>query len=735
MAANPYPPTLKPEDFKDPIDENDLGHPLIAHVARTAEGVSPKHHNHLVSSKFGVMWIQLECGAKKSKSHGGGEPAEGDDTFKYAPGVETVKLKYKIDDPHAKIVTARLELYDRFNTNRLWSRTLEPEEFAHGEHTIDEFNLELKNAEGEVIEDANFPDHVPTAEFSPYKLRLILDGHSRFVNLCAWTYFSVLIHDIVLELGPATVLPAAPTSGTPVPGNHRAVRNELSELPAEGGTKKVFLECNVFKTATAEMYGNVAYTLHETQWGDGPQIPIFAKLRVKKSDDQPTDAPLALGNVRCLWQHTDPNEDTSSVPPTPTLYINDSLNYYRGTTKPAGDNCHVDKGGKRDKDGAKPVFPAQAGYEPKDALDDAKFPFKVEICEKRKWSSFSFPWRSGALAGKTGVIFQPSRIAGDNYTVICALAWERNSEHKLVLDDETLEHPVESAVQVKTGTFTIWKRHHVQKYYKKKGFAAQIPMSGTPSVGDYYEKCHVEMKLGYGAISMMTAGRYNPIISTWRNSMGTNEQHMIDPALDQHATGDCCVNFRDGAEYITALQAERGWSGAQLTHYLNNGGSHLNTVGKYEKHCGNLAYEPLRRVSNEFMHNDLDGVQIFHYIGMHNIGGGGTLNGWAVDLDKGGRQRAGFITCAGPNAYSGNANKLEQTTAHEIGHHLFMPHGIEGVSADAGPDPTAHDAADSNCTMSYNFDQERRWCGLCTLRLRGWSKDQLNSAAASNIKT
>jgi hypothetical protein len=64
-----------------------------------------------------------------------------------------------------------------------------------------------------------------------------------------------------------------------------------------------------------------------------------------------------------------------------------------------------------------------------------------------------------------------------------------------------------------------------------------------------------------------------------------------------------------------------------------------------------------------------------------------------------------------------------------------MPHAPDGVSATDPanvPDPTEHDKDDHNCTMSYNFSAERRWCGYCHIRLRGWDKTNVTNDGTLN---
>lgn len=723
MPPPPYPPPIKPEDFCDKIDDAFVGKPTEARVARVADSLGKKHYNTLVPPSYGVAYVQLNAGSAQSTSFGGTEQKKAKDDFHYAAGSEQLTLKYRMDDPKGVILAARIELYRRFDETPLWKRDLTDDERADGDHS---FKFELGTDPNE-----HFPDLVPTAEHSPYKLKITTSSNIRPQSPCAWTYFQVLVHDVQLELGSKTVLPRdAAAAGGITPGSHRTLYDSLAgKLPKDGETTKLELIGNLFKTDSGEMYSNAGYDLHKTQWGDGPLIPIFAKLRLRKADDTPVESPLGLGNVKCLWDW----EDAQENPPTgldaaPSAFVNRSVNYDRDLTKPKGNNCHQTRGGKRNGSGSTdPIFPVQAGYDPKPALDETVFPFKVEAATTRKWAAVSMPWRKETLKGKTGVFFQPSRMAGDSYKIACYVAWEKDKDGKLVLDVEEDIKDKTSAKAV-SGKFEIWRTHSLNKYVKKKAFAMDIPVAAVQA---YYSKTYVNLRKVFASSATMPAGTYNTTIGTLVAAMPAWQKAMVDPAVDQHATGDCCINYRNHGDYLSAYRTARGWTAAQLNTWLAGAGAGISTPAQYESFCDSLGMKTLEAVCNIQMPGT-DGVTLCQFIGVHNIGGKGGLNGYAADLASATRQRAAFITCATPDAYSGNANKLEQTTAHEIGHHLFMPHAPDGVGADGGPAPDMHDKDDHNCTMSYNFAAERRWCGFCNLRLRGWDKTTIDKDGTKN---
>src|SRR5687767_1341005 len=158
---------------------------------------------------------------------------------------------------------------------------------------------------------------------------------------------------------------------------------------------------------------------------------IIAKFRLLDRADgevklESDKGAVGLGHATFLWEREDPDEQVGAQcpPPKPNAFIKNAINNYKNGTDPTragkdhtypkGDNCHVDHGGKRGPD-ATTVFPAQAGYAPAASLTAGKFPFKVEACKTRTWAALSEGWGSGAMKGRTGIVFQPSRMGGDDY--------------------------------------------------------------------------------------------------------------------------------------------------------------------------------------------------------------------------------------------------------------------------------------------------------------------------------
>ena len=735
--------------------------------------------NRLRVPEFALLRLCVLVGAKASKSYlQPGAPKQKDsgaDDFHFVPEKETGGIAYEIDDVCGVIAKAKLELFCRFKKDPLWTLDLTklgPDAYCHGKHSLKwdgrvvtpdkvqegqagkdgmEHDLTKYDPDLNVHKDG-FPDGYITLEYTPYKLKLTVSDKDDQCVLTAWTFFQILLKGIVLELGPEEAVPAA-TVDDDRHKRDKAVRKQIADdggLPAAAATRKVYLVSNLFKTAApdGQMTDNTGYEEFRTLWGDGPNIPLIAKIRLADSADNEVkleDGPgaKALGKTKFLWDWEDVAEDTSRHHAKAKTFLNDALNYDKITTKPKGDNGHIDRGGKRGPDG-QPVFPDQPGYAPKDALDAGRFPFEVKAAEIRKWVAHSLGWTQGKLKGQTGVLFQPSRLAGDTFKVTVYLDNDRyfdsvKSKEKLVLDVTDLPLKAAEVIKKSTGKFEMWRQLEVINYLKKK--ATVTPDINLGTVADYYEKANILMKNLAGAAGAMVKATYNTAMTNAINTQAWHVKAAVS-ANDQHDTGGHFIDYRDHAGWCGEVDTHAngaGWTNVQKLAWsagLSNGaGSDPYTnAAVYYQFLYDWALGIIEAVCGNFMVAG-DGINIFQFHNLFNptLPRGTSLNGFAADPPGSNRTKCGFIQCGsnyGGTLGSGaaNLNTREQTCTHEIGHQLFLPHTWQ-VSPAHDPQGT-HDKNDNACTMSYEFDKTRRFCGLCLLRLRGWSKFKTDATGA-----
>jgi hypothetical protein len=717
-----------------------------------ATGKSYKaEHKLTVVKPFAVKSLQLEAGTPKSKTYLGPDfkgTGAGSDDFHFAPGVEKVNVKWKIEDAAASATNGTFGLRRKGEKAFLWQRVLKDDEFTDGEHTI-EWDGDVKNGTDDGAVLKSFPNRYVTLEHAPYELVLELEGKLEGLVMkgepeAAFTRFTILPDSLTLELGAKAVLGLA---------RDRILYAQLGgKLPEVGKTQKLMLLSNLYKTANGEMNDNTAFTEHQTLWNNGPTVPIFVLLKLKDSKDAAVEAPKALGKVKFLWDYEDVAEDTSAHHAAAKTFLDAALDYDKVKTTPNGDNCHGDRGGKRG--GGVHVFPSKSGYAPTAKLEPFKWPFSVSRCTKRTGSALSTGWGDGAVAGKSGVLFQPSRMGGDAYKITCYLAHEKNADKTLKLDVLAADFGLSAAekgklIKAETGTFEVWRQIHLAKYLKK---TASVTGVNFAKVQAYYEKAYMDFADKSGGAAAMTAADYNARIAAAAKKVITDAKwkHCLPPAtgtgaVDQHGAGDHAIQFRSRADFKTAVKANvTTWYGASWDDddYNSWAAGVADTDDLYSEKMGDFAEEIIQEAAKHWL-SAAEGVTILQFVGLCKVGAGWGrgLNGMAFDVEGASRKKCALLLCATASSYPSpptatNNNTLEQTSTHEIGHHLFMPHSPDpSASPPGGAQAARHDAAFTNCTMSYNYNAERRWCGLCILRLRGWSAAALNSAGASNKRT
>jgi hypothetical protein len=789
---------------------------LDAKVMRTADGLD--HVNRLCVSRFAIAEFRLETsdGKLKSKTHfpeGCKAPDGGSDDFHFVPEREKLVIRYKLEDPFRLVTKAAIELYVRFNEKPLWKRDLKPAEYLDGEHKI-EWDGKLEKARPE-----DFPDEYVTLEHSPYKLRLSIGSdHLKGDPGDAWTYFHILVHSLELELGPVEAIPAATIDDD----RHKQdkalfkVVKDAGGLPAKGKTRKIFLPSNIFKTALAQMETNKLCADYAALWGDGPRVPIVAKIRLRDSGDKEVKlesekGAVALGRAKFLWDWVNPEEqvDARQADARPKKFIKDAINYYRnGTdaTRPAkdhtyqvGDNCHVDRGGKRGPD-AKHVFPSEPGYSPKETLETGKFPFHVITGSEatgpthRKWSSFSEPWSKGVLKGRTGVLFEPSHMAGDRYEISVYLSGEKSKKGEHWFDEWAEKLNAPPAVVASMGVHEIWREVHASRYVRKKSSMTSFFPASLGGTQKHFRMAYVELVDKMGADNNYSLSQhrfsdgsvpdYNTLLRTRLAASGQaifTFDLATDPA-DDHSAVDSMVKVRSYADFVKkahlALNAgvpgavsdlsnlaaanattidnvatqfgawnTAGWAAnaanlrLQATQTWLQGWS-AETAAKYAAMLDNVFFS-----FGEPFAGDLKLVTGSKVgVGKEAVPGVITMefnftNTCLRDLNAGG---AGLGYWYGAAVDPGDADEHRCVImfwksgvdffSHEFGHHMFLPHAkYPTASPPDGAKENRHDDVDDGCLMSYSNNRPS-FCGFCQLRMRGWNANKLNKLTAKNTK-
>ena len=771
---------------------------LSANIARTAAGLD--HLNRLVVPEFGVVEVRVEAGSKSSASHRVADAStrraptgKGDDAFCFAPGPQLDATKWAVDaaktdpvsiiydlyNPVNAITSAKLELFRRFQDAACWKRELKGEELWDGERKLkfadhDIWDGSIDPGDGK-FDKTLFPDGFLTVEHSPYKLRVTVEGNGRCGAHVAWTYINVLVEKLELEYGPPE---AAPPGTEPAKRNHRDVlkflKDQGADPPAGSGKVKVYLESNVFKTALSQMFDNSMFTKYEALWGDGPQIPIFCKVWLRASNGAAVLAPKGIGLERFVWDWQDRTVATSA-----NAFAAAAENFYKDTTKPKGLGCQGERGGKRA--GAvsagppvtfalgKPVFPDQVGYDAQDTLKDGEFPFPVsQLTEKRKWAAYSTAWRTGKLAAKTGVSFNPSRMAGDAYQlrVYASRILDKPAKQRSfdVEDDAPLAAPAQ--IKAESGIFEVWRLVHFRRLCKKNAATWEVPVAGLAA---WYRPAYIEYKMLQGATTTVAEGDWNSrvatLVATWATPW---DQAIVDPAVNQSTAGAYGLKVRTRSQYITFQVARRlkelqptlstgdcatlanggviggitpaivlslAQAQSEIITTMNNPAYGMDTTQNYADRTAGYAQRAVKAAfEGEFPAED--GMCIFEVNQSHNLQFDCKtyLFGEAHDFATATERKAAFLYYATDAMYAACSIPVtnhDPIVGHEVGHHMFLPHPLGTAE---NQDYKAHDSTATDCLMSYAYQIPRKFCGFCLLRLRGWDKSKIDPVSAKNSK-
>lgn len=646
-----------------------------------------------------------------------------------APGKEDPKpkLKWKLQDPSVAITEGKLEVFrtkDPEDTAPIWTQTLSTDQLREGEHEME--------WDGQIGSHSDFPDSYVTIEYSPYRIKItVSDGGKKEEKEAK---FEVTVADFEILFGDKAVLSDAKDTAL-----YEVIKTD-GGLPASGAKRKVKLISNIFKVDPAGTVDNgemsntstASFDQYKTLWDEGPRIPIEAKVWIKSSTGAKVLAPKAWGKRKILWDWECVSPDLSAVHAEAKTYCERSQDYNKSTSKPNGENAHKDRGGKRTDDGASVIFSQDAG--------GGAYPYRVTAGSTRKWAALGEPAKSGDKEGWSGAIFRPARMAGDGYKVT---AYFDPSPKK----DLDVEGALAAAFKKDTGTFEMWREIHLSKYIKK---AAAIPSFTVATFQGYYEKAFVQVEDKTPGIDTMTKADYDTAFTNAINAQpALVKDYCIDSTVSQFDGGSHAVTYRSHADmkaaYIAKIKADLMTADPTLTDAaattqattvvttaLTTAG--IETPTKYANQARWWSIDICQTACSIYMGAN-DGVTIIQFDGTDSLvpTATGTINGFAPTFTTSGRNKCAFIQYR--TVYTGNSNTMEQTISHEIGHHMFLPHApLPAANLPGGAEADAHDKDDLHCLMGYDYTAERKFCGKCLLRMRGWDHTKLDKDGTANKK-
>ena len=600
-------PHIEAGEAPKPSGESDLKETFVT-LHPSVEGENKPSDSMSIPGRldFGVLDLWVEGGTRRSvscrasfdlKAHGLEEPKKeeeaGDPAFNFLPGKDDSKLKilWKVYG-HKALRSAKLELFGRGLATPVWTRawggafgksdagidafplTEEGEKklTAAGELAWSEVKpdkaLKTKNAAGEEVEA--FPQGVLNLAHAPYQLRLTVSARTSaeeskdtdkfaFPSI-AWTHVHVVIKRLVVAAGKVAWLDAnrpdvddkyrglvVGDRGNLEYGREGAILTELKKETLGDGSvtsirvlSNVGADCDDFET-------------HKKLWGNGPRVPLEVRpVMLDVERDEVTDgvADVAAG-ASVVWDWTD------NHPTRWEATIDDALEFETKKTReflellykksankhlPKGScNCPVEYGGKYG-DANAPVFPPSDG---KGAL-----PFAVRPLAARPWAVRTTMDASGCA----GVIFQPSRMAGDRYDVVAYLDHaDLETKDQLVADDQMVG---------KAGTFEVQRERTI--HHLKLGHIDGIDLKAMQDLAVARANKQVSLHLDYRPV-VMDDDAYKLILAKVSDKVWKSPEPLggafprplafkeaWDPA---GAVGTAAIVWRSRADFVARIEA------------------------------------------------------------------------------------------------------------------------------------------------------------------------------------
>lgn len=538
-----YPPEIASADFPSPpplniVNSCPVGHHQCSLVSLELTGHPAPAHS------FTAVHADL--------------PPAAPGRYRFAPGVETLTVRWGFSG-EAYIVSAQFELYRWKDAQPVWTKTLRWDGARAAQGTTP-FDGSLGAGVHATASNTNnvqitylahgtgfFPGDVLTAEHAPYRLKMSIievEPQTKVVVDTCWIYLDVVVL-MNLFLGPQNWLPPAATAGYE-DTRLRAHRDDTwtwlnADLNGVGGclsgptalpAAKVMLRHNVFAKSSKDFYDNSVFCGSRKLWHGDPVVPVKAELRIEKSDGQPAQlaagAP-ALGGLHVLWDWfaPDPAPHTNA---TARSFIEQARSYKLNDWPHAGVNCHYEHGGKRGAANPDPYFEAAAPLpNPANAL---------VVANSRPWSTFTLPVTDSndASAGIAGVLFMPSRIAGDTYRLRALLAYPNPATVDVAPNSALRAVAPGTAIAESPTVLTVWRRFYIARHFRKHNTVSTGTFAWA-GVAAYYAPLCVDVVPPPHGTEDLTQHDYAQAFGRARATISLAMDEALDTDANQHNGG------------------------------------------------------------------------------------------------------------------------------------------------------------------------------------------------------
>ncbi len=332
----------------------------------------------------------------------------------------------------------------------------------------------------------------------------------------------------------------------------------------------------------------------------------------------------------------------------------------------------------------------------------------------RDWAGYTRPGLVAGVDADSGVWFDPSRMAGDVFTVTAFLDPSGD-----LYDTPDEGKPYADAGSHKSDPLRIELRRRIKVVDNLKigAGAAGLDVAG---LNDRYGLVPTRFEPADPARSA-TGDWLAAYTKALAHFTAASPNGFVALAAESDP-GGWPVKFRSYADYKAQMGRKKPFAGflRRVRDFLG-----VTSEGDYRTECDSHASAIVSQTLIEL--GLADGLTLvrFEHDGRHNMPPGrGAVLGWGPSVPGcTGRNRAVALMFCRAAADAGLVRKI---LVHEVGHALFLAHapGVGNTEGEpAGCQPGAHwdrGPADPglHCVMSYH-DKAEHLCGLCLVKLAG----------------